>query len=110
MWPSILKNSFVVMIIAFLVLSAAFYVFGIGFTTSIEPDGQINRRFSYKYPLAIALIIWLLWYFVLFPPQCVSESDAISFSTASPAAPVLDPIHKGGMHGINQRISMVDWN
>ena len=97
------------MIIAFVVLCAAFYLFGIGFTTTIEPDGKINRRFSYKYPLAIALIIWLLWYFVLFPPPCVAESDAISFSTSSPEAPPT-PIHKGGMHGINQRISMIDWN
>lgn len=64
----IFKNSYVIFIISFIIFSIIFYLFNIGYTDQIK-DGVIVKRFSWKYPLAISLIIWLIWYFYLFPPK-----------------------------------------
>lgn len=63
----ILKNSYIVAVIVFIILCIIFYVFGIG-TTTVIVEGKPVRKFSWKYPLAIALVVWLIWYFYLFPP------------------------------------------
>lgn len=65
---NILKNPFVIFILAFVVLYILFYIFNIGYTTKIQ-NGAIVKKVGWKYPLAIALILWLIWYFILFPPQ-----------------------------------------
>lgn len=66
-YTSIYQNSYVVAIIVFIILVALFYIFEIGFTTEIK-DGKIIKHFSFKYPLAISLIVWLFWYFYMYPP------------------------------------------
>lgn len=65
---NILKNPFVIFIVSFIVLYILFYIFNIGYTTKIQ-NGVIIKKVGWKYPLAIALILWLIWYFILFPPH-----------------------------------------
>lgn len=65
----ILQNSFVVAILAMLLLSLFFYFFNIGSDFSVNKEGQLTRNFNWKWPLAISLLVWVLWYFVLFPPN-----------------------------------------
>ena len=101
------KNSYVVAIIAFILLCVVFYLLGIGYTTIVEYSGEpgclekgnctqtkLIKKFSWKYPLAIALIIWIIWHFYLYPPAEISR-PIINF-----------PSQKGG----GQKISMTNWN
>ena len=74
MYSSIYQNSFIVAILSFIILCILFYIFEIGYTFSIT-DGKIKKSFSIKYPLAAALIIWLIWYFYLYPPQEVKGGN-----------------------------------
>ena len=67
MWSCIFKNSYVILLITIIVLSAIFYVFEIGWTTNMTEDGTVEKSFSWKYPVAIGLIIWVVWHFYLFP-------------------------------------------
>lgn len=64
----ILKNSYIVAILVFIILCIIFYVFDIGSKTVVI-DNKNVKKFSWKYPLALALIVWLIWYFYLFPPS-----------------------------------------
>jgi hypothetical protein len=68
MYTHIYQNSFVAMIFAFLLICMIFYIFHIGYSMDIE-NGTIVSTFNWKYPLAIAFLVWLLWYFVFFPPS-----------------------------------------
>jgi len=40
---------------------------GIGSTVQIV-NGKPVKKSNWKYPLALALIIWVLWHFYLYPP------------------------------------------
>ncbi len=66
MSDKIFKNPYIVAVFAFVILYVLFYLFGIGSTTQII-DGKSKKTRSWKYPLALSLLIWLLWKFVLFP-------------------------------------------
>lgn len=104
-----LNNSYVVFIISFIMLSAIMYIFGIGQNVDIINDGKNLKtvnNYSWKYPLAISLLIWGLWHFYLYPPQ-----DEITFKEQ----PVVNTNKMIG--GLIQkkladmhRINMVDWN
>ena len=103
-----------VAIITFILLSAIFYIFGIGYTTDLQ-NGKIIRKFSWKYPLAITLIVWLFWHFYLYPPPEEMETSSVT-------TPVLTtPNQTGGARMLDaryfptsnklqtQRITMVNW-
>jgi hypothetical protein len=64
----IFKNSYVVAIITFVLLYVIFYLFGIGYYTEIV-DGKPVNKVSWKYPLGLALIIWVLWHFYIYPSE-----------------------------------------
>lgn len=64
----ILKNSYIIFIITFIALYALFYLFGIGYTAEIV-DGKKVMKSSWKYPLGLSLIIWVMWHFCLYPPD-----------------------------------------
>src|SRR5690606_6586711 len=83
MYTSIYQNSYIVALIVFIILVVIFYLFEIGYVTEIDPDGKIVKKFSWRYPLAIALIVWLIWHFWLFPPKEDSHDETYSPS-ASP--------------------------
>lgn len=68
MYTSIYQNSYVVFIISLIVLLIIFYVFKIGYSTVVV-NGKVEKRFNWKYPLAISLVIWVIWYFLLYPPR-----------------------------------------
>ncbi|BCS83136.1 hypothetical protein QLL95_gp0987 [Cotonvirus japonicus] len=102
MYTSIYQNSYVAFIVTFIVLCIIFYFFKIGYTTTIS-NGNITKKFSWKYPLAISLIVWVVWYFWLYPPSNIkSQSKNLdSVSTIN------------GNTGNNlqtQQINMYDWN
>lgn len=69
---NILKNSYVIFIVAFITLYMTFYLLGIGYKTEIE-DGKPVVKFSWKYPLGLALIVWVYWHFFLYPTTNSSE-------------------------------------
>src|SRR5437016_10324053 len=82
MYTKIWQNSYVILIITFVVLCIIFYLYGISFSTKLETQTTTNtktntpvtqtkivKHFSWKYPLAISLIVWLVWHFYMYPPK-----------------------------------------
>ena len=78
MYSNIYKNSFIVAIIVFILLCIIFYVFNFGYEYKYT-NGVIEKKFSIKYPLVIALLVWVLWFFVIFPPP-KSKQEGIKHS------------------------------
>lgn len=102
MYNSVYQNSYVVAIIIFIILYIVFYLFQISCTTDIV-DGKLVKKFNWKYPVAISLMIWLLWHFLLFPPiKNVSKSNSIDISE-------LKNIGKYNKI-MDQKIIMANWN
>lgn len=85
MYSSIYQNSYVIAILCFIILSILFYIFEIGYKFSIDVDGKVSKSFNIKYPLAISLIVWLIWYFYLYPPQKIKQetNDFVSSTSQS---------------------------
>lgn len=88
----IFKNSYVILLLSFIILSIIFYFFRIGYIYTIQ-DGVVVKKFSWRYPLAISLIIWVLWSFVIFP-QNKKEKTTKNYANNSPET---------------QKINMMDW-
>lgn len=103
MYTHIYQNSYVAFILAFVLLCIIFYFLQIGYTTQIV-NGKVVRKFGWKYPLAIALFIWIIWHFYLYPPSDVSFTNSDSSSTiknsTSPRQSKL----------ADQKIDMTNWN
>lgn len=108
MYTHIYQNSYVIMILSFVLLSLIFYVFKIGYNTIILPNGKVIKKFSWKYPLAISLIIWVFWYFYLYPPTNVKTytSKSPEYSSGTPRNYLSTKTNKL----LDQRINMVNWN
>lgn len=107
MYTNIYQNSYVILVIAFIIISAICYIFEIGYNTKIS-DNKIIKSFSWKYPLAISLIIWVFWHFYLYPPTYSpnSEISATSNDYHSPSGGDLLKTNKL----MTQRINMANWN
>lgn len=95
--PRILKNSYVIFFLSFILLFVIFYIFKIGSTQTVKPDGTIHQNANWKYPLAIALVIWVIWNFFLYPPPEEIEEIMKSKKTY------------GGNCTNNQKINMDMW-
>ena len=67
MYKHIYQNSYIVAIITFVILCVIFYFLQIGYSNKIA-NGKVIKKFSWKYPLAITLMVWLIWHFYLYPP------------------------------------------
>lgn len=67
MYACILRNSYIVAFIVFLVTLAVCYLFDFRQSRQIK-DGKIVRKLDWRIPLAFTLIFWLIWHFMLFPP------------------------------------------
>jgi len=118
----ILKNSFIMAILVFISSYFFFYLFGIGYETQII-NGRAVRRMSWKYPLALALLVWMIWYFYLYPaPEVLQESGMQRPAQLSPAAVfesakktesdliVADPLASGKLKNYsNQKMIMQNW-
>lgn len=109
MYTHIYQNSYVVLIVSFILLCVIFYIFEIGYTTNILPTGRVVKKFSWKYPLAISLIIWIFWYFYLYPPENVKVSSpkiqeySSGFVSTQNSTSKVDKL-------LDQRINMNNWN
>lgn len=103
MYTSIFQNSYIVAIFVFIILCLVFYFLEIGFSTTIE-NGEVVKKFSWKYPLAISLIVWLVWYFVLYPPKDTKIAPS-SFGSALSAS--LSPTN---VAAATQKINLANWN
>jgi hypothetical protein len=80
MYLDLIKNSYVAAIVAFVIAWVMLYLIDIGTDIKIS-NGKKTKVMGWKYPLAIALIVWLIWYFFLFPQK---ESNIISNSNLIP--------------------------
>lgn len=100
MYTKIYQNSYVIFIFTFIILCIIFYVLEIGYVTHITPNGKINKKFSWKYPLAISLIVWLIWHFYLYPPP--SNNGSIKQEIQRPQ---IKPVKIN-----SQEIDMANWN
>lgn len=113
MYTSIYQNSYVILIISFIALSLVCYMFELGYTSTIQ-DGTVVKKFSWKYPLAISLIIWLFWHFYLYPPaeemvvdqQTVDVNYSAQKGGASPMQAFIPKTNKL----MAQKINMNNWN
>lgn len=66
---SIFTNSYVIFIVAFIVFYVIFYLFGVGFDYETDENGKVTKTFcsGWKYPLAIALVVWVAAHYFIFP-------------------------------------------
>lgn len=106
MYTKLYQNSYIVLIITFILLCAIFYLFEIGYQIQVSPEGKVIKKFSWKYPLAISLIVWVFWHFYLFPPN---ENINPPISSHSENIPSENIISKNNRLAI-QKINMVNWN
>ncbi|AYV85004.1 MAG: hypothetical protein Satyrvirus2_15 [Satyrvirus sp.] len=110
MYTCILQNSYVVLIITFILLSVFCYLFEIGSITKIE-NGKIVKKFSWKYPLAISLMVWLFWHFYLCPPKELKQEPSINYSSFENRENRENRESMvGGFFPKFQRINMMNWN
>lgn len=108
MYTHIYQNSYVILIITFIALCVIFYIFEIGYSTSVLPSGKVVKKFSWKYPLAISLIVWVIWYFYLFPPSTIKNPP--SSVEYSPNSASNKNVSLGKNKILDQRINMINWN
>ena len=112
----IFRNSYIILIIAFIVLCIIFYLFQIGYTTAIDSNGNVVKKFSWKYPLAISLILWVVWHFYLYPPEDELTVDkptyyaqTVDYSQAVENVPARQIVPATNEIGV-QKISLINWN
>lgn len=73
----LLKNSYVVAIISFVVLLVVFYVFKIGYTYQTTPEGKVVAKMNWFYPLGISIIIWACWKYLIYPDPPSDSTDTL---------------------------------
>ena len=72
----IFRNSYVIMLITFILLCIGFYLFNLAPEYGIDvKTGKPVQKFSWKYPLAISLIVWIVWHFYMYPEPEENVSD-----------------------------------
>lgn len=110
-YSSIYQNSYIMFVITFIVVSAICYLFEIGFNVNYH-DGKIVKKFSWKYPLGIALIVWVIWHFFLFPPgvEHAQHLSHVSHVVQPESVPMVDSCTMNTNKLIQQKINMANWN
>lgn len=109
MYTGIYENSYVVAFVTFVLLIIIFYIFKIGYSTKIE-NGKIIKKFNWKYPLAISLIVWIMWHFLLFPANRKKTKTRSHFIHENSTTPSPDKIMEKTNILLEQRINMANWN
>lgn len=74
----IYENSFVILVISFIILCILFYVFDVRTKYKINEKGEITRTLNWKDPLVLSLAIFVLWYFVIYPPAKQPKPSLLS--------------------------------
>ena len=132
MYTRMFQNSYIIMAITFILLSIVFYLFEIGYSTQLEYSGDpdclekgtckqtnIVKKFSWKYPLAISLIVWLVWHFYLYPPQDLVQIAPPVQKGGSPVTSVEYAVPVSTESNLRiakasivntQKINMINWN
>ena len=105
MYTKIYQNSYIVFAISFIAISAIFYLLEIGYTSKIE-NGKVVKKFSWKYPLAISLIIWIFWHFYLYPPKGDKFITSTDYGITTPN----EKYYPAPNRLLAQRINMNNWN
>lgn len=104
----IFRNSYVVFILTFIILYALFYLFGIGYRTEIIDDRPVIKL-SWRYPLGLALIVWVFWHFYLYPtpnsPKLMDGGKILSENKMTPTK----MLSKMMRTSPNQKINMKNW-
>lgn len=103
------KNSYFVAICSLVILLILFYVFKIGYTYTKTPDGKVVGTYNWAYPVAISLVIWVIWNFWLFPqPEEKMSGGGARRNTEPNLYHLVDRVSRrsGGMdipfsHGVN---------
>lgn len=112
----ILKNSYVILLLCFILLCMIFYLFEIGYTVRITSENKVIREFSWKYPLAISLIVWIFWHFYIYPSAEELEyerAEAIEshhIEASMPQTQQIPQIPSMMFRDSPQRINMINWN
>jgi hypothetical protein len=109
MYTSIYQNSYVILVITFIAFSLICYIFRIGYNTEIR-DNKVVKKFSWKYPLAISLVVWVFWHFYLYPPaeNIIQSSRSANYSretSSTEKIPLQTPNKLTA-----QKINMTNWN
>lgn len=112
-YTHIYQNSYIVAILIFVVLCIVFYLLEIGYNVEVK-DGKVIKNFSWKYPLAIALVVWVIWYFYLYPPSNLKEKNsnlgnAINNARKN-ASNTTSSLSFLNDSNIPQKIDMTNWN
>lgn len=112
MHKSIYQNSYIIALITFIVIGVIFYLFQIGTTLTVN-NGKIEKKFNWKYPLAISLMVWLFWHFYMYPPQ--GQEKIIGGSSSNTKIKNTSDIQEMKNIGkynkiMNQKIIMQNWN
>ena len=99
----LLKNSYVILIISFVVLSAIFYLLGIGHSISYE-SGVPTKKYGWKYPLAVSLVVWAIVHFYIYPSNNINHTQNESPISLTPEVRNISPPTIA-----QQRINMTNW-
>lgn len=75
MYSNLFKNSYVMFVLSFIILYGLFYLLDIGTRVKIV-DNKVSKKAGWQYPLAIALIIWVIWHFLLYPPKNIKTPES----------------------------------
>jgi len=95
------------------------YLFKWGYTSQVQKDGSVIKKFSWKYPLAIALVVWVIWYFYLYPPQQQAkvrqDTQPVVYVPNYKTSSINNQNQTGGNavlpYEINgQKINLMNWN
>lgn len=100
---NIFKNSYIIFVLSLIILFLLFYFFNINPTVESK-NGKVIRKTNWRQPLAISLLIWVLWHFCFFPPQ--NDFFAQQNYNISEKSIVAHPKLYGGV----QKINMLNWN
>ena len=103
----IFRNSYVIFVLAFIILYIFFYLTGIGQSVEIV-DGKPVKKTSWKYPLGLSLIIWVFWHYYLYPVN--DDIDLFKMTGGNTKAPV-DQFDSRMFSGqtLAQQIDMNNW-
>jgi hypothetical protein len=104
----IFKNSYVIFIITFILLCAIFYFFEIA-AIPVAKNGVIQKKFNWKYPLAISLVVWVAWHFYLYPPPEEIDNKPVCNNVPKTNITVPNKLFFGGSPLDMQRINMMNW-
>lgn len=105
MYTHIYQNSYIVAIITFIVLSVIFYFLQIG-NKVVMVNGKIVRKFNWKYPLAITLVVWIIWHFYIYPQATPNEKISCPAEKHVKSKYFTEKTEKM----VDQKIIMNNWN